>query len=266
MMIQSKAQVLWNKAIGSLYYKIGMACDAEFSKAVPGQFVMLSLDSSLEPLLRRPFSIHKPIVQNGQYVGIEVLYKVVGTFTRKLMAAGPAAQIDVIGPLGNGFHIADTPQRSYLVAGGIGVAPMVFLAQRLKDGGSPPELNTVFLGGQSTQDLLCREDFEKLNMRIHLTTDDGTSGDQCLVTDPLALAVQTMCPDIIYACGPPAMLKCVAGIAEHHQIRCQMSIETIMACGIGACLGCNVEMRKGSQKYQHVCVDGPIFEADAIVI
>jgi dihydroorotate dehydrogenase electron transfer subunit len=103
-------------------------------------------------------------------------------------------------------------------------------------------------------------------MAVTLTTDDGTAGDQCLVTDPLESAAAGQPPDVIYACGPHGMLKCVAGIAKKHGISCQVSIETMMACGMGACLGCAVApgRTERSDRYLHVCIDGPVFAMNRI--
>jgi dihydroorotate dehydrogenase electron transfer subunit len=105
------------------------------------------------------------------------------------------------------------------------------------------------------------QDFSSLGIAVHTTTDDGSYGDQCLVTDPLENEVAQHRPDIIYACGPAEMLACAVGIAEKYRIACQVSIETMMACGIGACLGCAVERRNEPHKYFHACRDGPVFDA-----
>jgi dihydroorotate dehydrogenase electron transfer subunit len=119
----------------------------------------------------------------------------------------------------------------------------------------------VFIGGRTKDDLLCRDDFVQLGLKVETTTDDGSDGDQCLVTHPLAVAVDQRRPDLIVACGPMAMLDCVIGIAEKHHIPCQVSIETMMACGMGACLGCAVEARVDQSGYLHACLDGPVFNA-----
>jgi dihydroorotate dehydrogenase electron transfer subunit len=103
-------------------------------------------------------------------------------------------------------------------------------------------------------------------MQVHTTTDDGSAGDQCLVTHPVEIALQESKPDIIYACGPLEMLQCVFGIAEKYQVPCQISMETRMACGLGACLGCAVARREASNQYLHACLDGPVFDTRAIIL
>jgi dihydroorotate dehydrogenase electron transfer subunit len=111
---------------------------------------------------------------------------------------------------------------------------------------------------------LCCNEFLELGASVITTTDDGSDGDQCLVTHPLEKAMGITSPDVIVACGPMEMLACVVGIAEKYQVPCQVSIETMMACGMGACLGCAVETRIDAEHYLHACVDGPVFSADEL--
>ena len=169
--------------------------------------------------------------------------------------------VDILGPLGTGFIIPPQTGTLHVVAGGIGVAPMVFLASELQRNNFDFSNSRVFIGGRSKEDLLCRNDFIQLGIKVDTTTDDGSAGDQCLVTHPLEAAVDDRRPDLIVACGPMAMLGCVIGIAEKHHIPCQVSIETMMACGMGACLGCAVEGRSDQSGYLHACLDGPVFDA-----
>jgi len=247
--------------VGPCHYKIGMNCPQEFTSATPGQFIMLRIADQMDPLLRRPFSIHKLILNHGQPASIELLYKVVGAGTELLSQLIPGDRINVLGPLGKGFMIPDDAQRILIVAGGMGVAPMPFLISHFIHKGVDLSSCKLFLGAKSKADLLCREAFVDLGISVHTTTDDGSFGDQCLITDPLEIEITLSMPDIICACGPMEMLACVIGIAEKHHISCQVSIETIMACGMGACLGCAVESRNQPQKYFHACKDGPVFDA-----
>jgi dihydroorotate dehydrogenase electron transfer subunit len=258
---QENVEVLWNKQVGPVYYRIGLTCHRRYSNATPGQFIMLRFPDQVFPLLRRPFSIHRRIAPDKDITGIELLYKVVGEGTRKLSECQKGDVIDILGPLGNGFSFSAQYKRVYIVAGGIGVAPMLFLVSKLLENGVDPSECRIFLGGKSREDLLCKDDFAEIGVAVQVTTDDGTSGDQCFVTDPLELASKRRRPDIIYACGPMEMLNCVIHIAESNNIPCQISIETIMACGIGACLGCAVERKDNSGSYMHACLDGPVFDA-----
>jgi dihydroorotate dehydrogenase electron transfer subunit len=255
------ARVLWNRPLGAGYFHLGLATTLAFAVARPGQFVMLEVAQGPAPLLRRPFSIHRRITEDGAHRGIEILFKVMGDGTARLARRVVGEDLGVLGPLGRGFVWREGYRRVYLAAGGIGVAPLVFLLEdilpRIDREGS-----AVFLGGRSQRDLLCREEFARLGVSVHLTTDDGSCGEQCFLTDPLEAACAARSPDVIFACGPMDMLRCVAGIAGRHGVACQVSIEARMACGLGACLGCAVEgAAEGADKYLHVCMDGPVFEA-----
>lgn len=260
-MFQHQATVLWNEKISTDCYKIGLSCPEHYSVAKPGQFIMLRLVGQTDPLLRRPFSIHNLITSKGQTEGFELLYKVVGKATAILARQQPGVMVDILGPLGTGFIIPRTARVIHVVAGGIGVAPLVFLASLLHGNNFDFSNCRVFIGGRTKEDLLCRDDFIHLGLKVVTTTDDGSAGDQCLVTHPLEEAVDRNRPDLIVACGPMAMLDCVVGIAEKHHVPCQVSIETIMACGMGACLGCAVEGRADQERYLHACLDGPVFDA-----
>lgn len=265
-MFQENVQVLWNEKLGTSYYRIGFTCHKGYSTAKPGQFIMLRFPEQIVPLLRRPFSIHRIISTDGGATGLELLYKVVGEGTKKLSRCRQGDILDILGPLGNGFALFDRNKHIAIVAGGIGVAPMLFLASALQTKGVDLSESTVFLGGRSMEDLLCRDDFSRLGINVRITTDDGSAGDQCFVTHPLEIAMEKRRADIIYACGPLEMLKCVIGIAEKHRVPCQISIEAIMACGLGVCLGCTVEKKGDSLKYMHACMDGPVFDAGIIKI
>jgi dihydroorotate dehydrogenase electron transfer subunit len=264
IMIQQAVKVLWNKKLSTAYYKIGVACCDHYSSAKPGQFVMLGLAGQAEPLLRRPFSIHHLLIENGIPHGLELLYKVVGATTAALAQRKPGDIVDIFGPLGSGFFIPSQAKRVFVVAGGVGVAPLLFLVYDLHRKNADLSNYRVFIGGRTKEDLLCRNEFLELGVSVLTTTDDGSAGDQCLVTHPLENAMGHTAPDVIVACGPMDMLACVVGIAEKHKVPCQVSIETMMACGMGACLGCAVESRIESDHYLHACMDGPVFSADML--
>ncbi|MEJ2656130.1 MAG: dihydroorotate dehydrogenase electron transfer subunit, partial [Desulfobacterales bacterium] len=233
-MYQEKVKVLWNRRVGPGYYQIGLTCHPQYKNAKPGQFIMLRFPGQITPFLRRPFSIHQLIYDNDRIVGIEILYKVIGEGTEKLSALQVHDDLDILGPLGNGFTVSSRYKTVYLAAGGIGVAPMVFLASYLKTKGVDTGTSQIFLGGRSKDDLLCRDEFLSIGMKLQVTTDDGSEGDRCFITHPLEIASKDDRPDIIYACGPLEMLKCVVGIAEKYHVPCQVSVETMMACGMGA--------------------------------
>jgi dihydroorotate dehydrogenase electron transfer subunit len=265
MIIQETATVLWNQKINSGYSRIGLTCTPQYAKARPGQFVTLRFPEQNSPLLRRPFSIHRLIGQGAEISGIEILYKIVGKFTQKLSLAEQDDRVDLLGPLGHGFTLSDSMLNVALVAGGIGVAPLVFLYDELKNSGSSFAESAVFLGGKSHADILCKSVFNSTNINLHTITEDGSEGEKGMVTMPLARWLKTHRPDMIYACGPMPMLKAIIAIARLENISCEVSVETIMACGIGACLGCAIQTNQDLKKYRHVCVDGPVFKAEELV-
>ena len=265
-MIQEDARVLWNRHVRASYYRIGLISAGIYAEAEPGQFVMLRLSDGADPLLRRPLSIHRPILAESGEKGIELLYAVVGKGTERLSTYREGDALNTLGPLGNGFTLPDDPGGVMILAGGIGVAPMLFLASSLAQMRVRPNLCWVFLGARSKQDLLCLDEFSGLGLEVSVSTDDGTAGHAGPVTVPFETALGEARPDMIYACGPPAMLKRVAKIAQAHAVPCQVSLETIMACGIGACLGCAVETREESAGYLHACKDGPVFDAHRVKI
>lgn len=262
-LMQSK--ILWNEPLGADYYRLGLRCQGDLSMARPGQFIMLQVGHGKDPLLKRPFSIHR-LGQPQRPAEMEILYKTVGRGTRRLRRLTPGTGIEVLGPLGRGFKVASGMQRIYLAAGGIGVAPMAFLVDSLMARGYGPRQLEIFLGARTREDLMGSEDFRHQGLRVHVTTDDGTAGDQCLITDPLAEAVRARRPDLLLACGPTPMLSCILGIAETHQLPCQVSVEAHMACGVGACLGCAIPAAGPERTYLHVCLNGPVFPAEQIKI
>ncbi len=265
-MTYRSVEVLANLALGNGIYRMRLSCHQSYTHAVAGQFVMVRTSKGIDPLLPRPFSIHQLLKEKGSVTGLDVLYKVVGKGTQLLSAQQPGDVLSMTGPLGKGFDIPAKGLNATIVAGGIGVAPMLFLAQTLIESKRSASSVEVFIGGRSQADVLCVSDFSAIGLPVHVTTDDGSSGDQCLVTDPLDLAVAKNPPDIIFACGPMEMLSCVAGIAEKHNVCCQVSIETMMACGMGACLGCAIVDRKSADRYLHACKDGPVFDTRDLII
>jgi dihydroorotate dehydrogenase electron transfer subunit len=255
---QSTVAVAANFALAGGYARMTLRCPEAFAQAQPGQFVMLASDGDTSPLLRRPFSIHRLIRDSNGDLALSLLYRVVGPATAAMARLQPGDKVELLGPLGKGFTLRPTDHRIYIAAGGIGVAPMLFLLETLAATRSLADTE-VFLGGRSRDDLLCLDDFARMGVRVRRTTDDGSDGDQCYLTHPLEDQIRLQAPDVIYACGPPDMLRCVAGFAQHFGIHCQVAIEALMACGVGACLGCAVAKAEG-EGYWHVCQDGPVFD------
>ncbi|MBS0014444.1 MAG: dihydroorotate dehydrogenase electron transfer subunit [Desulfobacterales bacterium] len=262
--VQETIALTENKRISEGYFRMRAQCGTHYANAAAGQFVTLRLLDQKDPLLRRPFSIHQVTIGPNGTPEIEILYRVVGGFTSKLSRQPAGSRIDLLGPLGHGFTVAAHTRPAAVVAGGIGVAPLVFLVWQLNRAGMNPDLITVFLGGQSKNDILCRDRFEQMGVRTKTATEDGSLGFHGLVTAPLETWLKTADPAMIYACGPHGMLTAVGKIARTANIACELSIETLMACGLGVCMGCAVKTHDNSEGYQHVCKHGPVFDAAAI--
>ncbi len=266
-MILEDLEIVWNRPFGKFYRHMGIRTGAAFETSIPGQFVMVKTGDGFAPLLRRPFSIHRLIEAGGGIKGIELLYKIVGPTTLKMGGLCSGDTISVLGPLGRGFAVPSRGEPVALAGGGIGIAPLVFLASHLIENGIAPDRIKIFLGGRSAEDLLCVDEFKKMGLRVDTTTDDGSAGRKGLVTRPLERSVKAREVERVYACGPMGMLKGVLAIAEKYQLACQVSIETLMACGIGACMGCAVKSAPSrDEKCQHACLDGPVFDAGKIIL
>ena len=259
------AHVSRNERLSSLFGRIALACGEPFAAAEPGQFVMLRLPETLDPFLSRPYSIHATWFREGRFGGIEILYKVVGPATRRLSLLRPGDEVRLLGPLGRGFRLPPGVRRLFLAAGGVGIAPFRFLVERLAPQGGPPTMDCrLFFGVRTAEELVCAAGIAARGVPVVPTTDDGSAGAHCPVTDPLAAAVEAEPPDLLLACGPRAMLACVADLARRRGIPCQVSLEERMACGLGACLGCAVPGRGGPSRYRHACLEGPVFALEDI--
>ena len=226
--------------------------------AIPGQFIMVSCArTGHSPLLRRPLSIHDV---NGDEVSL--LYKVIGAGTEIMSHMRVGDSVSLLGPLGTGFTVGKT-KRHCLVGGGIGMAPLLHLSKLIKET-DPDAIITTLEGVRSKQDVLVIDKFKPFG-DVAVSTDDGTEGHHGFVTeimDKLSLEDTT-----VYTCGPVPMMKGVAAIATGRGCDCQISMETHMACGMGACLGCSYPRagnHDGVEKYIHTCKDGPVMNSTLI--
>jgi len=220
----------------------------------PGQFVHLRITEGADFILRRPFSVHR--ARAGR---IEILYQVVGLGTRALSEKTVGSEMDAIGPLGTGFTLFDGVSHALVVAGGLGAAPMGMLVERLAQKG----IATTFAFGAPNRERLVRLDmFGEIVRRVEVSTDDGSIGVHGLVTEVVERVIRDDAPDVIYVCGPEAMARAVAKQAERVGIKCQVSLERLMACGVGACLSCVVSTKDGLKR---ACVDGPVFDAAQVL-
>ena len=219
---------------------------------IPGEFVMIRGDWGLHPVLPRAFSL----VESGATGS--VLVKATGEGSERLAAMTTGDELVVFGPLGKGYTIDNSDRRPVLVAGGVGVAPLLFLAEQLAAAGIRP---TFLYGARTEDDLPLAAALEQVSELI-ITTENGAVGEQGLITAPLERLLGEDKQAIIYSCGPDGMLHAVANVAQAAGVPCQVALEAPMACGIGTCKGCAVMGTDGHYKY--VCYDGPVFEASTI--
>ena len=255
---QEKATIIRIRQLSGDNFRLTLHAPLIAEIARPGQFVMIQTGTGKEPLLRRPFSIHQAS-SNGQ---IQIYFKNVGRGTNILAHCVVDEVLNVFGPLGRGYEIFKD-QPACLVGGGLGIAPLLFLAKRLCRLKKDMTGDLIILGGRSRQEVEpLVADFEQFGIPVSCTTDDGSYGEKGFVTDILQSG-KVVDSAQVYACGPDPMLGRVHEIWSEKSGGCQVSVESVMACGMGACLGCNIPARDGT--YVHVCVDGPVFKAEELI-
>lgn len=262
----------------------------------PGQFVMVKPSGLLDPFLPRAYSILRVRRESNRKGGhmVEILYKLMGKGSTALSRLKPGDRVDLLGPLGNGYHVLPSLTTALLVVGGIGVPPVVALAEMLarsqfmgrrpRNGKVGRQKMIAFVGGKTSDDILCLSDFRKAGAKVHVATEDGSLGHRGLVVDLMETYLKLQANRqgaTIYACGPHAMLHAVAKIAERFQVPCQLSLEADMACGFGACMGCVIPVKQSAVSikqpaeetwdtdgkrgtYKLCCKDGPAFDAQEI--
>ncbi|MBN1526178.1 MAG: dihydroorotate dehydrogenase electron transfer subunit [Candidatus Omnitrophica bacterium] len=260
-MKQVKAKIVSNEQVAPRYYKMRLADRYLADNLKPGQFIEVRCSDGSDPLLRRPFGPHRIFSAKGVF---EMLYEVVGRATTALSNKKAGEELDIIGPLGNGFTMA---KHAIIVGGGIGIAPLLALAEKM--GGGKKSALQVVIGARTKEAILCEKDFKRLGAKVIVMTDDGSYGKKGFTTDALKTLLQTPNSQLltIYACGPRQMMQAVAELSKEYHVKCQLLLEEYMACGVGVCLGCPVKVRKDlvDHEYKMVCKDGPVFDAERIV-
>jgi dihydroorotate dehydrogenase electron transfer subunit len=218
-------------------------------QSLPGQFINIRISKQNDPLLRRPFSIF-----NHEGGIITTVVKIVGRGT-SILAVSKPGEIDMLGPLGNGFTIRNN-SKVLVVGGGVGNTPLYFLAQKLAES----RCDITFLYGARSREFIYLADlFRKLVKRFIITTDNGSEGVKGPVTEFAASLLENERFDMIYVCGPAAMMKAMITLAQDTPI--EVSVENYFGCGIGLCYGCAVETAGGMKR---ACVDGPVFNGASI--
>ena len=229
------------------YVLIKLTQSAALPPMNPGQFVEVRVDGSSSTFLRRPISIHFVDYQNNE---LWLLVACVGDGTRRLAELQAGDTLNCVLPLGNGFTPAKQGEKVLLVGGGVGVAPLLYMGAEMMRQGIEP---TFLLGARMANDLLMLPIFNKYG-RAYVTTEDGSMGEKGFVTNHSILTEERL--DRISTCGPTPMMKAVARYARQNNVDCEVSLENLMACGLGACLCC---VEKTTEGNLCVCKDGPVF-------
>ena len=272
-------EVVINKKVGPEHFLMRVYVPELTKLAKPGQFVHVRCSSFMDPLLRRPISLHGIDYGRGT---VSLLYQVLGRGTRLLAELAQGDEVDIMGPLGKGFSIPDGLRRVLLVGGGIGAAPLFPLIQNLKHYNIE---QTVFLGARTAEFIIGRDQLVSLGIKTETATDDGSLGHKGFVTDLACELMQNERPDYFYACGPNPMLRKLVELALEYGIEGQVSLEEHMGCGVGACLACVCKTKgEGKQpvngkqpangylpeaddfEYRKVCKDGPVFAASEVIL
>ena len=261
--------VVCNREVAPGYWRMRVMAPDFKAQAQPGQFVMLRVRKGVVPFLRRPFGIFDTGLlppENGETKPLDyldLLYRVVGEGTALMTGLREGDPVEVLGPLGNGFDLRVPEGDVVLVAGGVGVAPLLTTARAF----AAAHRVEVLLGGRTHNDILAVEDFKAAHVPVRVSTEDGSAGVQGLVTQLLAGRLQEGRPALVAACGPMPMLRAVHDICREAQVPLQVSLESLMGCGVGACLGCMVKGAAHTEEHPQllsVCKDGPVFDGDAL--
>lgn len=257
-MQETWSEVLSTKKISSDTFIVTVQSPMIAGRAQPGQFVHVKCGEDKSYILRRPLSIHR--VKAGTF---DLFFKVRGKGTNWLSRRRKHDLLDIIGPLGKGFGLPRKNETALLVAGGMGVAPLVFLADELVK----KHAKFVFAYGAKCRDELhFYIDVKRISHRLVCATDDGSYGVAGLITEALPQIIKQEKITAVYACGPRPMLAAVSAVCDKHEINGQAALEERMACGMGACLSCVCLAKDGGvEKYRRVCLDGPVFDFKDIV-
>ncbi len=257
-MFRQKCEVLSAKRWG-VYHSITLVAPEIAEQARPGQFVEVAMPSNRDFLLRRPFSIHQASRKGGWAGTLEIAFTPVGPGTEWLRSVGAHDFLDIIGPLGRPFPYPKAATNSLLIGGGYGAAPLYFLAQELRSRGSRVDM---IVGAKTQERVFKPVEAKRLSVSVSTTTEDGSLGERGRVTDVLPGMVTRCETQVVYACGPNAMLRAVAEYCNEQKIPSQVAVEELMACGMGVCWTCVVPVVHRDGKgwsYERSCYEGPVF-------
>ena len=238
------------KFLNSSFFKLKLKSKKTLPEINPGQFVEVQVNSDSKVLLRRPISINDVDSQTNE---ISLIIQTVGQGTKELAKINEGEEINLVYPLGNGFNIEG--ENPLLVGGGVGIAPLLYLAKNFHAKGIKPK---VLLGFRSQEQVIDLKEYEKY-ADVYISTQDGSVGSKGLVTEN---EIFTQSYDTIYTCGPTPMMKAISDYSLKNNIKCYASLENKMACGIGACLCCVQNTTEGNKC---TCTEGPVFNVKDII-
>lgn len=249
-MYDETISVLENKKINNKYYKLVFSSPRLSKKVSPGHFLNIQIENHQGLLLRRPLSYYR--VSGSR---VELLYEILGRGTALLAQKRKGHELKALGPLGRPFSQNLMGKKRILVAGGVGVPPLIYLAETLKEN---PKHQLLLIGCKSKNEVLPKKELAKVKCEIRYATDDGSYGRKGFVTALLQEVLKKEDPKSIFiqTCGPNVMMNAVRILAQEFGVEGEASVEERMACGVGACLGCVVETHDG---FKTSCVDGPVF-------
>lgn len=255
-MTEFKAAVCTNEQLTFKFYRLEFEWDTSASLPQPGQFITVRNTESTDPLLRRPFAIAFYAL-TSHIAGI--IYERRGKATHALSQRAPGDIIDILGPLGTPFTMLEAHTHPVLVAGGIGIGPMMYLSRTLAERGTDHHL---VIGGRTGDDLFDIKARQHVNLAM--CTDDGTLGLQGTAATVAGRILAGLSETaVLYACGPYGMLKACHHLALERDIPCWVAMEQVIGCGVGACMGCAIEV-VGPERYARVCTEGPVFNSRVI--
>jgi dihydroorotate dehydrogenase electron transfer subunit len=277
--VQHTARVVDQEKLARDTYRLRLHCPDIARQIVPGQFFMVRAPRRDDPLLGRPFALYDIYEAGGAPAGVDFGYVVIGKLTSLMTSWTSGDEVEIWGPLGNGFPLAPAGHLM-LVAGGIGQTPFLAVAREalgLRTYGNPPRSGpqrpsrlTMCYGVRSAEYLAGLDDFAIDGLDLKISTDDGTRGHHGFVTDLLRQALEgSSPPEHVYCCGPVPMMHAAAQLCARAGVPCWLSLETPMACGFGACFSCVTKVREGdgdAWDYRRTCVEGPVFRADMLVL
>ena len=266
MKFSGNCQIAGKIVVTPRIFRLDIDCPLIARTAQPGQFVQLRIPDCRISIWPRPFSIHGVAGDS-----IRIYVKIYGRITELLGHLKIGDTLYLAGPLGNGFILPQAKSPLCLVAGGVGLPPLHFLAKTLIARGYPPDLIHLYSGAKTRSDLFADDDLRELGINYTEVTEDGSAGIKGLATDPFRMDIRRSGDSAVFACGPMAMLGEVARISADRP--CQLSLEQLMPCGWGVCNGCAVKIKSDGVKTEdergfrlaRVCKEGPVFEAGTVL-